>query len=135
MNDRTMPVLSDDLGKLVLRLVLGALLLFHGVNKLLHGITPIQDMLLAHGLPGIFAHAVYLGEVLGPVLLMLGWYARIGAGLIVVNMLVALLLVHSGDFLMLTPQGGWRLELQGMYLFGALALLFMGPGRLAFNQR
>lgn len=135
MNDRSMPDLSGDVGKLVLRLVLGTLLLFHGVDKVLHGITPIQEMLSAHGVPGIFANAVYLGEVLGPVLLILGCYARIGAGLIVVNMLVAILLVHSGDFLTLTPQGGWRLELQGLYLFGAVALLFMGSGRLACNQR
>lgn len=135
MNETATSDLLDDSGKLVLRLVLGILMLFHGIAKIQHGIAPIEAMVLAYGLPGFFAYAVYLGEVLGPVLLILGYFARVGAGLIVVNMLVAVLLVHTGDLVIVTEHGGWRLELQGMYLFAALALLFMGPGRFGFNRR
>jgi putative oxidoreductase len=124
----------DDTGKLVLRLMLGILMLFHGVAKILHGIDPIQGMLANHGLPGFLANAVYLGEVVAPVLVILGYYARVGAGLILVNMVVAILLAHSGDLLTLTAHGGWRLELQGMYLFTATALLLTGPGRFSINR-
>jgi len=135
MNDDPTLNRLDDAGKLVLRLVLGILVLFHGVAKILHGIAPIQEMLLAYGFPGVLANAVYLGEVVGPALLILGYYARIGAGLIVINMLVAVLLAHTGDLLTVTEHGGWRLELQGMYLFAALALVFMGPGRFGLDRR
>jgi putative oxidoreductase len=135
MNDDPTLNRLDDAGKLVLRLVLGILVLFHGVTKILHGIAPIQEMLLAYGFPGVLANAVYLGEVVGPALLILGYYARIGAGLIVINMLVAVLLAHTGDLLTVTEHGGWRLELQGMYLFAALALVFMGPGRFGLDRR
>jgi putative oxidoreductase len=135
MNDDLTLNRLDDAGKLVLRLVLGILVLFHGVTKILHGIAPIQEMLLAYGFPGVLANAVYLGEVVGPALLILGYYARIGAGLIVINMLVAVLLAHTGDLLTVTEHGGWRLELQGMYLFAALALVFMGPGRFGLDRR
>ena len=127
--------LLNDAGKLVLRLVLGILILFHGFSKVQHGIAPIQEMLSAYGFPAFLANAVYLGEVLGPLLLILGYYARIGAALIVINMIVAILLVHAGDLLSLSEHGGWRLELQGMYLFVALALILMGPGRFGFNRR
>jgi len=135
MNDDLTANPLDDAGKLVLRLVLGILILFHGVSKLLHGIAPIQEMVVAYGVPGFLANAVYLGEVLGPVLLIVGYYARIGAGLIVINMIVAILLMHTGDLLTVTDHGGWRLELQGMYLVTALALVCLGPGRFSLNQR
>jgi putative oxidoreductase len=125
----------NDTGKLILRLTLGILILFHGVGKILQGIDPIQGMVAGMGLPGFLAYGVYLGEVLGPVLLVLGFHARIGAGLIAINMVVAILLAHIGDLLSLSPHGGWRLELQGMFLATALALVLIGPGRFGINQR
>jgi putative oxidoreductase len=125
----------EDAGKLILRVSLGVLILFHGIDKIVHGIGPIQGMVTGMGLPAVVAYGVYLGEVLGPVLLVPGFYARIGAGLIAINMVFAILLAHSGDLLSLSPHGGWRLELQGMYLSTALALAFLGPGRYSINQR
>jgi len=46
-------------------------------------------------------------------------------------MLLAILLMHTGDMFALTDHGGWRLELQGFYLLGALAIMFPGSGRHA----
>ena len=54
-----------------------------------------------------------------------------GGLIIVINMLFAVLLVHTGDILALTEHGGWRLELQAFYLFGALAIAFLGSGKYA----
>ena len=122
-----------EIGKLILRLTLGILILFHGMDKLVHGIGPIQEMVTGRGLPGFLAYGVYLGEILGPLLLVVGFHARIGAGLIAINMVIAILLVHTGDLLGLSPHGGWRLELQGMYLFTALSLMLMGPGRFSLK--
>jgi len=127
--------LGDDVGKLVLRLIVGALVGLHGLNKLLHGIAPIEGMVQAAGLPAFTAYGVYVGEVLGPVLVIAGLYGRIGAALIAVNMVVAIALVHRPELAMLNQHGGWMLELQGMYLFGALALVFLGPGRLSVDGR
>jgi putative oxidoreductase len=50
-------------------------------------------------------------------------------------MLFAIGLVHTGELLQLGKQGGWALELQGMFLFTALALMFMNPGRYAMTRR
>ncbi|MCK6371464.1 MAG: DoxX family protein [Gammaproteobacteria bacterium] len=125
----------SDSGKLVLRLALGALFLLHGIAKLRNGIGGIVGMVEGAGLPGAAAYGVYLGEVLGPLLVIAGWYARIGAGLIAVTMLVAIGLAHRDEIFLLGPTGGWALELQGMFLFSALALALLGPGRYAVNDR
>jgi putative oxidoreductase len=125
----------DDIGKLILRVTLGLLVLLHGYAKLLNGIDGIIGMMQGIGLPGFLAYGVFIGEVVGPVLLILGFYARIGAGLIGLNMVVAIALVHANEIFALTDTGGWAIELQGMYLFSALALAFMGPGRLSVNRR
>lgn len=125
----------DDIAKLILRLTLGILILLHGIAKLLHGVGPIQGMLAGAGLPGFFAYGVYVGEVLAPLLLIVGFHARTGAALIAGNMVVAILLAHRGELTAFTGTGGWALELQGMFLFTAIALALIGPGRIGINQR
>lgn len=125
----------DDIGKLILRLTLGILVLFHGLAKITHGIAPIEGMVQGAGLPAVLALGVYVGEIIAPALLIAGLYSRVGAGLIALNMLVAILLAHRQDILGVTPQGGWALELQAMYLFTAIALMFTGPGAFSVNRR
>jgi putative oxidoreductase len=124
-----------DTGKLILRLALGVLILLHGVSKLRFGIDGITGMVTGAGLPAFFAWGVYVGEVLAPLALIAGWYARIGAVLIAVNMLVAIGLAHMGEILSLNGAGGWALELQGMFLFTAVAVALLGPGRYGVNAR
>ena len=125
----------QDFGKLVLRIALGALILLHGISKLKNGLGPIEGMVLARGLPGFLAYGVLAGEVLAPLMLLFGAYARIGAVIVAINMLFAIALVHLGQLGQLNDQGGWALELQGMFLFTALAIALFGPGRYAVNQR
>lgn len=126
--------MQADMGKLVLRLTLGVLILFHGVHKLIHGVGFIENMMVAHHLPAFFAWAVYIGEVLAPLMIILGVKTRLGGGLIVINMLVAFLLVHVHQFFTLAGSGGWALELQAFYMFTALSLVFLGPGRFRLHS-
>jgi len=130
----TIPFQSDALGKLVLRLTLGFLLLLHGISKVMNPaktLDSMSGMLAAAGLPTFIAYGVFIGEVLAPILIILGIYSRIGGLIVVINMVFAVLLVHSADLLSLTKTGGWALELQGFYLFMGLALFFLGSGRMA----
>lgn len=62
---------------------------------------------------------------------IINWYARLAGLLMAGNMLVAFFLAHTGEVFMLTKNRGWQLELQGMFLFTALAVLFLGSGRIA----
>lgn len=124
---------SDALGKLIFRLTLGGLMLFHGVAKVTNpgSLQFISGKLVELGLPDALAYGVYVGEVLAPILVIIGLFARIGGLLIAVNMVFAILLVHMGDLTVITDSGGWLLELQAFYLFGGLSLLFMGSGDFA----
>lgn len=129
-----MDSMLDDTGKLVLRLALGVMILLHGVDKILGGISGIESMVVGAGLPAFVAWGVYIGEVLAPILVILGLYARIGAVLIAINMVFAIALAHAHELTDLTAHGGWVLELQGMFLFAAVALALTGPGHYSVNR-
>jgi len=89
--------MSEQLGKLVLRLGLGGLILFHGVHKLLTGLDPVKAMLTSHNLPDVLAYGAYLGEIVAPVLIILGLFTRVGGALIALEVLV-LVLLGRGKF-------------------------------------
>jgi putative oxidoreductase len=123
----------EDLGRLVLRVTLALLLLSHGVSKLIGGVDFITGMLDNMGLPEAIGYLVYVGEVVAPLLLLVGVWTRLAALIIAGNMVAAILLVHTKEFFTMTQAGGWALELQGMYFFAALALALLGAGRYSLG--
>jgi putative oxidoreductase len=124
--------MSNDTAKLLLRLTLGVLLLFHGWAKVTGGIEFIVGMVDNNGLPGFLAYLVYVGEILAPLLLLAGAYTRVAAALVIGNIVVALLLVHTGDIFAINNTGGWAIELQMFYLVNAIVILLLGPGKFSF---
>ena len=118
---------SEDLGKLVLRLSVGIVLILHGIFKLHGSLDWLKGLLAQFSLPGFIAYGVYIGEIVGPAMVILGFRARIGAALIVINMVAALMLAHRAQIFTINPAGGgWAIELPALILFGALALFFLG---------
>ena len=89
----------------------------------------------SHGLPAALAYLVYVGEILAPVLLIVGLFTRPAALIVAINMVVAIWLVHQKDLGALNGQGGWALELQGMYLFSAIAVALFGGGRFGLGGK
>lgn len=122
---------SDDWARLVLRLTLGILTLMHGIAKLQTGPGFVLGVVQQAGLPDYVAYGVYIGEVIAPLLIILGLFTRPAALIIVVNMLVAFSLVHAGQIFTLGKQGGWALELQGFFLFTAVVVALLGAGRFS----
>lgn len=125
----------DDLAKVLLRLSLGVLILLHGWAKVRNGIGGVEGLLVMKGLPAFLAWGVYVGEVLAPLLLIAGVYTRMAAALVAINMLVAVALAHLSHLEQFTNSGGWRLELQAMFLVAAIAVLMLGAGRYALGGR
>jgi putative oxidoreductase len=123
----------NDLGKLVLRVALGVLILLHGIAKLKGGPGFVLGAVEKAGLPAVLAYGVYIGEVLAPLLLIAGVWTRIGAAIVAVNMLFAVYLVHVPQLGQLSNTGGWALELQGLYFAAALAVALLGAGRLSLG--
>ena len=120
---------NDDSGKLVLRATLGILVLFHGVSKLASGVDPIMGMLAKAGLPSALAFLVYVGEVIAPLMILFGIWARLGAVIVAINMIVAVALAHGAQIFTMGKTGGWALEVQGFFFFTALAVALLGAGR------
>jgi putative oxidoreductase len=128
--------MNESTGKLILRLALGLMLIMHGIHKLIGGIDYLDGMLAGAGLPTFLKYGVYIGEVLAPLAVIAGYYARIGAWVIAVNMVFAIALVGAQDMFTLSPKtGGLAPELEYFYLFSAIALALIGPGRYAVNQK
>lgn len=126
---------SDDLGKLLLRLSIGGLMLFHGIHKIQHGVDGIVGVLESKNLPGYLAYGAYLGEVVAPILIMIGFLTRPAALVLSINMIAAILLVHlEEDIYRVTKQGAWGVELPMLYLLGGLALFFTGAGRFSVSR-
>ena len=128
---------SADAGRLILRLGLATILLFHGVYKLGHGVDWIKPLLAQFHLPTMLAYGTYIAEVVAPVLLIVGVQVRLAALAIVVDMCMAMLLVlrHRIFSLSEQPGGSWAIELQALLLFSSLALVFLDAGSYGLRQK
>jgi len=122
-----------DFAKLLLRVVLGVLILLHGISKIKSGPAMILDLVADAGMPAALGYLVYIGEVLAPALVIVGLFTRAAAAIIIVNMIVAVLLAHTGDLLSMSDSGGYALELQALYLVVALVVVMIGAGRYSLG--
>lgn len=114
----------------LLRLSVAAMMLMHGISKLVNGIGGIESMVSARGLPPALAYGVYLGEVVAPVLLIANLWVQPAALVMAVNMVFAIALVHAGDVLTLRRTGAWGIEGQALFLFGSIAVMLLArPGQ------
>lgn len=128
-------MLYDDLGKLVVRLTVGGLMLLHGIAKLGSptALDWIGGQLQGVGLPSFIAYGVYIGEIIAPLMVIAGVSCRIGALIVCANMLFAIGLAHGSDLFVLKNSGGWALELQGFYLLCGAVVAMFGSGRFAIR--
>lgn len=126
---------SIHFGLLILRLTLGLLMLLHGYAKIMSGVGGIENTLIDKGLPGFIAYGVYVGEVIAPLLMIVGFRTRLAALIFAFNMLVAALLAHPTDIFALTERGIYSLETLALFLFGGLALFFTGGGKFAISTK
>ena len=62
----------EDTGKLILRLTMAGLILFHGISKIMHGVPYMAGLLAQFHLPAFIAYGVYIGEVVAPLFIIIG---------------------------------------------------------------
>lgn len=124
---------AEDSGKLVLRLAVGILILLHGIAKLRHGLGDVATSLARFHIPAPVGYLVYVGEVLAPLLMIVGLWTRPAALLVAATMAVALVLGHTHEIFAVTNHGGLLLEVQWMFLLGAIAVALLGAGRLGLG--
>jgi putative oxidoreductase len=125
---------NDNIAKLLLRVALGVLILFHGVHKLIYGIGGVEGMLSSAGLPTFLAYGVYVGELIVPIFIILGLYARVASLFLALNMLSAIYLAY--DFsISIGKFGGLVIETPLLYLVMSLLVFFLGSGKYSVNSK
>ena len=127
------PTKTADIGKLILRVSLGVLVLLHGIGKLISGPEFVLKVVGAAGLPTALGYLVYLGEIIAPMLLIVGLWSRMAALIVAASLAVAVLLVMPEQIFALADTGGWAIELEGIYVFAAIAVAFLGAGRYSIG--
>ena len=125
---------QPDIAKLLLRVSVGVLMLMHGIHKVIHGIGGIKSMTTSAGLPEFMAYGVYVGELIMPIFIILGLYARVAAGILGFNMLVAIFLAYGFTF-SLSKHGGLAMESPLLFLVMSLLIVLLGSGKYAVNSK
>lgn len=129
---------GNSIAFLPLRLVLGAILAAHGAQKLFgwfdgYGLTATGSFFQENlGLvPGVlWAFNAGAGQFVGGILLAAGFLTRIGAGLNVITMGVAVGLVHRQAFF--ASNDGMEFPL--MLMAASLTLLISGGGGVSIDR-
>ncbi len=133
LNQLDKQLAKPDIGKLVLRVGFALMFLLHGIHKIYGGTDSIQGLLVGHGLPAFIAYGVYLGEVVAPLLIIVGVFTRLSSIFVIGTCLVVIYLLHMNDFFSLNKFGGWAVEGIAVYLFAGIATLFLGSGKYALR--
>lgn len=125
---------NSDIAKLILRVSLGVLILFHGVHKLIHGIGGVKAMVNSAGLPELLSYGVFMGELIAPIFIILGLYARVASLVLSVNMLMGIYLAYGFVF-SLSKYGGLAMESPLLFFIMAILVVLLGSGRYAVNSK
>lgn len=131
------PILND-LGLLLLRLIVGVVFMFHGAQKLFgwfdgSGIEGFAGMLEGMGIPSpeIMAWLAAIAEFGGGSLIFLGLLTRLAAIGPLIVMAVAITQVHANAFSLQAEPPGMEYALTlGVVL---LAIILAGPGRFSVD--
>lgn len=120
---------SYNLGLLLLRIGFGGMMLTHGIPKLMKMISgdfSFGDP-IGIGEPASLVLAV-LGEVIFPILVIIGFKTKLSAIPVIITMAVAAFIVHGAD-----PLGTKEMAL--LYLFAFVAIALLGAGKYSVDKK
>jgi putative oxidoreductase len=124
--------LNSDLALLVLRVVLGIIMIYHGWPKLTDLGGTIEGF-TGMGIPAPAVAAIFatVAEVVGGLLMVLGAFTDIAGLMFAIDMLGAITFVHAKNGFSVAKGGvEWPLLL----LAAALAIALAGPGKYAVGR-
>ncbi len=128
---RLLPI-NTDLALLILRVVLGIIMIYHGWPKLTNLAGTIDGM-AGMGVPAPAVAAIFatVAEFIGGLLMLLGAFTDIAGLMFAIDMLGAITFVHAKNGFSVAKGGiEWPLLLAAT----ALAIALMGPGRYAVGR-
>jgi putative oxidoreductase len=140
---RKLTATSDDPVMTILRLVLGVVFFFHGSQKVLgwfggYGFSGTMNFFTHNmGIPAVFAFLAIAAEFLGSLGLILGLLARVAASGIIVNMVMAILMVHRANGIFMNWAGNQKGEGYEYHLLAiaiGLAVVIRGAGAFSVDR-
>jgi putative oxidoreductase len=124
--------LNPDLGLLILRVVLGIIMIYHGWPKLTNLGGTIEGFAgMGIPVPALSATFAMVAEFFGGLLILAGVLTDVAGLLFAIDMLGAIIFVHAKNGFPVDKGGfEWPLALLAM----ALAIALAGPGRYAAGR-
>lgn len=129
----TPPAVVRDVALLIARVIVGVVLIAHGLQKFLTwGIAGTTESFAQMGvpLPQVSAPLAAVVEVVGGLLLLVGAFSAVTGVIVALLMAGAAVIVHVGNGIFVAD-GGW--ELVGVIAATALAAGVAGPGRYSVD--
>ncbi len=120
----------QPLALLVMRLTLGAIMVVHGYHEVFGGLHQHAELVASLGLPQWMGYVSSFTEFLGGLFILAGFFTRVAAFAICVDLVVAIWKVHLHNGL--TGDHGFEFPLAAATL--AFALIFFGAGPIALDH-
>ncbi len=124
---------KQHIGILLLRVSIASTMLIYGISKLIHGIDFISNLIVQFGLPQFLSYGVYVGEIIAPLLIIIGYRTKLAGLIFAINCFVATLMVQLPNLLKLDEAGGWEMGPLFIYTFFGIALFFTGGGKYSVS--
>ena len=123
----------QPLALLVMRLTVGAIMVAHGYHKVFGGLQHFANTVGGMGVPVWLGYLAAFTELVGGLLILVGFFTRLAAFAICVELTVAIWKVHLHNGLLGSPdRPGYEFPLAVASL--ALALIFFGAGPIALDH-
>lgn len=110
-------------------------MLIYGISKFINGIEYIKNILDQYGLPSILSYGVFLGEILLPVFIIIGYRTKLSGIIFAIFCCIAIILDRLPDLFTLNQSGGWAIGLIFIYTVFGIALFFTGAGKYAVSTK
>ncbi|WP_342472020.1 DoxX family protein [Metasolibacillus sp. FSL H7-0170] len=125
---------ANEIGKVILRAVLGLTFFIHGFSKFQGGIANTAGFFDSIGVPGFMAYVVAVIELVGGIILILGLGTRVVSMLLAVIMIGAIFTVKlSAGFLGDGQMAGYELEL--LLLAMSVYFIFTNQSKISLDQK
>ena len=123
----------QPLALLLMRLALGAIMVVHGYPKVLGGLHHHAQMVAGLGLPAWLGYVSAFAEFFGGFLILVGFFTRVAAFAVFIDLFVAIWKVHLHNGLIGSPdRPGYEFALAAAAL--AFALVLFGGGPIAIDH-
>ncbi|WP_394749109.1 DoxX family protein [Spongiimicrobium salis] len=121
--------LKNDIGLALLRILPSAIMLTHGIpklQKLINGDFEFADPIGIGATPSLFLTVI--GEVICPILIIVGFKTRLAAVPAAITMLVAAFFYHADDAFKVK-------EHAILYLIFFVVIFLLGPGKFSIDRK